>query len=71
MNSNNFVGQLIAGVAVVILIIPWTLKSIQRRHVDINGIVLDGIETVMETITRSDWNLGDDSRQDYPNPGGQ
>jgi len=68
-HSNNLFGQIIVGTAVVILIVPWGIKSMSRRHVDLNGIALDFAETVMETVTRKDINFGDMDRRDYPNPG--
>ena len=62
--QNNFIGQLLTGLVVVMLLIPATVKSLSRGNINLNGLVLDLSETVLETVTQRDWNFGDDSRTD-------
>jgi len=62
--QNNFFGQLIGGLVIVMLIIPATVKSLSRGNINLNGLVLDLSETVLETITQRDWNFGDETRRD-------
>jgi len=62
--QNNFIGQLLTGLVVVMLLIPATTKSLSRGNINLNGLVLDRAETVLETVTQRDWNFGDQGRTD-------
>lgn len=62
--QNNFIGQLLTGLVVVMLLIPATVKSLSRGNINLNGLVLDLSETVLETVTQRDWNFGDPARND-------
>ena len=62
--QQNFFGQLIAGLAIVMLLIPGITKSLGRDHINLNGLVLDFAEVVLEAVTQRDWNFGDPERVD-------
>jgi hypothetical protein len=62
--QNNFFGQVIAGLAVVMILIPGITKALGRDHVNLNGLVLDFAEVVLEAVTQRDWNFGDPARVD-------
>lgn len=62
--NNNFFGQVLGGLVIVLLIIPATVKSLSRGNINLNGLTLDVAETVLETITQRDWNFGDENRVD-------
>jgi hypothetical protein len=62
--SNNFFGQLVGGLVIIMLLIPSVVKSLSRGNINLNGLTLDVAETVLETITQRDWNFGDESRVD-------
>lgn len=62
--NNNFFGQLIGGLVIIMLLIPSVVKSLSRGNINLNGLTLDVAETVLETITQRDWNFGDENRVD-------
>jgi hypothetical protein len=63
-SSSGLVAQLIAGVALVVLVLPTITKSLSRGHLDLNGMVLDVAESCLEAVTQRDWNFGDEDRVD-------
>lgn len=50
MGNNGF----FAGICVAAVVIPWALKSLSNGHINLNGLVVDGAETIVEIITRHD-----------------
>jgi len=62
--NNNFFGQIVGGLVLVMIFIPTIVKSLSRDNVDLNGVTLDFAETVLETLTQRDWNFGDPARTD-------
>lgn len=62
--NNNFFGQLVGGLVIIMLLIPSVVKSLSRGNINLNGLTLDVAETVLETITQRDWNFGDENRVD-------
>jgi hypothetical protein len=69
--DGNLLQTLIVGICFVVLILPWATKALTRDEIDLNGLVLSGLETVMEVLTQRDVNLGDPARVDdvYNAPG--
>jgi hypothetical protein len=63
-SGNGLFSQLIAGIAVVVIVLPVVTKGLTRGHINLNGIVLDLAETALEAITQRDWNFGDVERVD-------
>lgn len=62
--NNNFFGQIIGGLVIVMIAIPALVKSLSRDNVNLNGLTLDVAETILEAVTQRDWNFGDESRTD-------
>jgi len=62
--NNNFFGQIIGGLVIVMIAIPAIVKSLSRDNINLNGLTLDVAETILEAVTQRDWNFGDESRQD-------
>jgi hypothetical protein len=62
--------SLLTGLALVIIVIPFSTKALQNENINLNGLVLDFAEVVLETITRRDVNFGDENRVDrtWENP---
>lgn len=50
--NTGLVYTFLIGLALVIIVIPWAERSLRNRHVDLNGIVLDGIETIENVFQR-------------------
>ena len=54
MKSNlNIIELIIIGVAVVVIVLPTAEKSLTRRHIDLNGLVTDFIESAREAVQRN------------------
>jgi hypothetical protein len=62
--NNNFFGQIVGGLVIVMIAIPAIVKSLSRDNINLNGITLDVAETILEAVTQRDWNFGDETRQD-------
>lgn len=62
--NNNFFGQIVGGLVIVMIAIPAIVKSLSRDNINLNGLTLDVAETILEAVTQRDWNFGDPSRQD-------
>lgn len=62
--------SLLSGLALIIIVIPFSTKALQNGNINLNGLVLDFAEVTLETITRRDVNFGDENRVDptYANP---
>ena len=62
--------SLLTGLALIIIVIPFSTKALQNGNVNLNGLVLDFAEVTLETITRRDVNFGDEKRVDntWSNP---
>lgn len=50
-------GRFFAAACVVVVVIPWGLKSLSNGNINLNGLLLDFAETVTEIITRNDANF--------------
>ena len=48
----NWLEALIIGIAAIAIVLPTAEKSLQRRHIDLNGIVGDFTEAVREAVAR-------------------
>ena len=54
MNKNwNIIELIVIGVAVVVIVLPTAEKSLARRHIDLNGLVTDFIESAREAVQRN------------------
>lgn len=62
--NNNFFGQIVGGLVIVMIAIPALVKSLSRDNVNLNGLTLDVAETILEAVTQRDWNFGDPDRVD-------
>jgi hypothetical protein len=62
--NNNFFGQIVGGLVIVMIAIPAIVKSLSRDNINLNGLTLDVAETILEAVTQRDWNFGDETRQD-------
>lgn len=62
--NNNFFGQIIGGLVIVMIFIPAIVKSLSRDNINLNGLTLDVAETILEAVTQRDWNFGDETRTD-------
>lgn len=62
--------SLLTGLALIIIVIPFSTKALQNGNINLNGLVLDFAEVTLETITRRDVNFGDEKRVDnvWENP---
>lgn len=36
-----------------VFLAPWAYRSIERRHIDLNGIISDAVETLGDAINRN------------------
>ena len=48
--------NLLGAIAILVVAMPWALKSIADGSININGLVLNLFETVQEIITRQPAN---------------
>ena len=62
--NNNFFGQIVGGLVIVMIFIPAIVKSLSRDNINLNGLTLDVAETILEAVTQRDWNFGDPKRTD-------
>jgi hypothetical protein len=62
--NNNFFGQIVGGLVIVMIFIPAIVKSLSRDNINLNGLTLDVAETILEAVTQRDWNFGDPTRTD-------
>lgn len=49
----NIVETLIVGVALVVIGVPFMEKSLARNDIDLNGLMLNGIEAIKEAVSRN------------------
>lgn len=63
--------SLIGSLAILIILMPWLTKSIADRSIDVNGLLLNLLETVTEIVTRTpqDWDSPAPTQQ--PHQGGE
>mgnify|MGYP001564520945 CR=1 FL=1 len=53
MQNRSFLGTLLTGMVALFVLIPWVSLSLRNEHVNVNGIVVDGIEVIQDLMRRS------------------
>ncbi|MGB3496517.1 MAG: hypothetical protein WBA57_27565 [Elainellaceae cyanobacterium] len=48
----NWFEALVVGIVMVVIVLPTLEKTLSRRHLDLNGVVTDFIESTREAVSR-------------------